>query len=184
MAETAHHPFDLLLSMAARSRAALGAGGANKEGQIALPASWTGVGFSLGGFYFVAPLGQVTEILTGITIARLPRVKPWVRGVANVRGRLLPILDLAAFFGLPPVQSGRMRVLILEIDEIYCGLMVDEAHGLRHFGAEAYRPEGAQLSDAIRPFAVGRYLSNEGSWHVFDTGKLVQDSGFLDAGLR
>src|SRR3546814_12949740 len=56
--------------------------------------SWSGIGFRLGEHWYVAPMGEVSEVLHEPRYTHLPGVKPWVRGVANLRGRLLPLMDL------------------------------------------------------------------------------------------
>lgn len=177
-------PFDLLLTMAARSRVAQGSGDAEqRDATQRLEPHWTGVGFSIGEWRFVAPLGQVTEILAGVKLTRLPRVRPWVKGVANVRGRLLPVIDLGEFFGMKAEGGGRrQRALVVEIDETYCGLLVDDAHGLKHFGVDAYQPDIQDTPEALTPFLAGRYDTADGSWTVFDTGSLVSSDRFLQAG--
>ena len=73
-------------------------------------------------------MGEVAELLEMPTFTHLPSVQPWVLGVANVRGRLLPIFDLAQYFqGNLTGQRKRHRVLVLEYDEYYSGLCVDTA---------------------------------------------------------
>ncbi|MCV6605293.1 MAG: chemotaxis protein CheW, partial [Porticoccaceae bacterium] len=55
--------------------------------------------FALQGQQFAVPFSDIVELLEVPACTRLPRVQNWVRGVANVRGRLLPIIDLAEFVG-------------------------------------------------------------------------------------
>ena len=57
---------------------------------------WRGVVFESSGQRLVAPLGEVAEILTP-EYTSMPLVQPWLLGIANVRGRLLPLTDLAKF---------------------------------------------------------------------------------------
>ena len=47
----------------------------------------------------IAPMGNVVEMLPVPEATPLPGVQPWVAGLANVRGRLLPLFDLEVFFG-------------------------------------------------------------------------------------
>ena len=106
MAATA--PFDLLLDISARVRSD------GAEARLRIQPHWTGVDFSVLGQRLVAPMGSVTEILMVPPLTRLPRVQPWVRGVANVRGRLLPVIGLAAFLGGRATLNWREhRVLVL-----------------------------------------------------------------------
>src|SRR5690349_17442792 len=102
--------------------------------QVDIKPHWTGVGFTLAGQRVVAPMSEVAEILSVPNITRLPGVKPWVRGVANVRGRLLPLLDLEVFFGGGlPGNRKQHRVLALEYGDLFTGLIVSEVHGMQHF---------------------------------------------------
>ena len=66
---------------------------------------WQGIGFQLGGTRLVSPMGEVNEILKVPKITALPGVKSWLLGIANVRGRLMPIVDLG--IGAGPVASSR-----------------------------------------------------------------------------
>jgi twitching motility protein PilI len=57
------------------------------------------IGFCLFDLEYVVSLSDISEVLEVPKCTKLPRVKPWVLGVANVRGRLLPIIDFAKFLG-------------------------------------------------------------------------------------
>src|SRR5690606_40471152 len=89
-------PFQRLLEIDARCRG-LAAGLPSQQEAVK---TWAGIGFRMGERLFVAPMGEVGEILHEPRYTQLPGVKSWVKGVANVRGRLLPIMDLCGYFGL------------------------------------------------------------------------------------
>src|SRR5690606_41913672 len=94
----------------------------------------SGIGFRMGERFFVAPMGEVGEVLHEPRYTLLPGVRGWVKGVANVRGRLLPIMDLCGFFGneLSPLRKLR-RVLVVDHQEIFAGLAVCEVFWMHHF---------------------------------------------------
>src|SRR5512134_4033948 len=95
---------------------------------------WQGLGFQLGGVRLVAPLGEVMEILKVPRVTALPRVKAWVLGVANVRGRLIPVIDLHRFLGLTATVSRlQWRVLIVEEGDLIAGLLVEQSFVMLHF---------------------------------------------------
>lgn len=145
---------------------------------------WSGIGFRMGGRCYVAPMGEVSEILHEPRYAALPGVKPWVRGVANLRGKLLPIMDLCSFFGheLSPLRKER-RVLVVEHHDVFAGLLVDEVLGLQHFSQISLMPrQGAEMEDAITPFIRGQFL-REQAWLVFSPWALAQSPGFMDVAL-
>lgn len=96
-------PFQLLVDIDQRCRR-LAAGLPAQQEAVQ---SWSGIGFRMGGRFFVAPMGEVGEVLHEPRYTQLPGVKTWVKGVANVRGRLLPIMDLCGFLGteLSPLRK-------------------------------------------------------------------------------
>ncbi|MCF6355484.1 MAG: chemotaxis protein CheW [Candidatus Polarisedimenticolaceae bacterium] len=99
---------------------------------------WEGLIFALGEMRLAAPLNEVAEILHfPAEITRVPGTHPWVKGVANVRGSLLPIIDLQLFLGEKPViPDRRCRVLIIRHKGVFSGLLVREVMGMRHFSRE------------------------------------------------
>ena len=70
-----------------------------------------------------------------------------------------------------------------EAGEMYCGLVVDEVHGLKHFAADARRVVPAGLPAALAPYVDSGYAAMEGEWGVFRAAQLVADPRFLDAAL-
>lgn len=88
------------------------------------------IGFSLLDEQYVIPLEEINEVLEVPDCTKLPRVKSWVRGVSNVRGRLLPIIDFADFLGAKLVGSTReRRLLVFEVAGAYVGIIVDQVYG-------------------------------------------------------
>ncbi len=143
---------------------------------------WSGIGFSLLGLQFVSPMGEISEMLEVPSCTHLPGVYPWVKGVANVRGRLLPILDMAEFFGGQlRAQRKQHRILILDNSEIYAGLWVDQVFGMQHFPVDdTLKAMPEYVPASIRPFITGGY-QNENPWFVFSPMVLLQDKRFIDA---
>ncbi|HWV15343.1 MAG TPA: chemotaxis protein CheW [Cellvibrio sp.] len=170
--------FTALLKLAESSRA-------NAQGlpaQADIRPSWSGIGFSLMGNYFVAPIGEVSEMLQVPNYTHLPGVQPWVKGVANVRGRLLPLFDLAAFFGDRLTGSRKhRRVLVLETETLYSGLMVDRVFGMQHFPMDEYSEQAGILPNNVMPFVTGSYASGGQQWSLFRPALLAEDPRFTNA---
>src|SRR5581483_4275050 len=89
----AAQPFELLYALENRLRAA------RLDIAAGQTQSWTGLGFRLGEHWLVAPREDVREVITLPKVTRVPGAKPWLLGVANVRGNLLPVTDLAQMLG-------------------------------------------------------------------------------------
>jgi twitching motility protein PilI len=145
---------------------------------------WSGIGFRMGEHFYVAPMGEIGEILHEPRHATLPGVKPWVRGVANLRGRLLPIIDLCGFFGLElsPLRKQR-RVLVIDHQDVFAGLLVDEVLGVQHFNERSLMPETPGTCEAsVAAFVQGQFL-REQAWRVFSPNAFVQSPGFRTVAL-
>ncbi|WP_299775859.1 chemotaxis protein CheW [uncultured Pseudoteredinibacter sp.] len=159
-------------------------GGAGKDLDAEAQLQWSGIGFSLFGEQFIAPVGELSEMLEIPASTRLPGVQPWVVGVANVRGRLLPLFDMAAFFGGKLNNSKRQhRVLILERDSVYAGLIVDQVFGMQHFPLETFQEQANSKLEAVSSCLSGCYQLSDSNWQVFSTAKLIEDPRFANAAL-
>ncbi|HFD80124.1 MAG TPA: chemotaxis protein CheW [Gammaproteobacteria bacterium] len=145
---------------------------------------WVGIGFRLGDLRLVAPLGEVAEILTPPGLSRVPRTKAWVCGIANVRGNLLPIMDLQGYLHDRPASiNRRSRVLVVSHGGVYSGLVVDAVLGLRHFRPEQ-RCEDLPGSDArIQRYMTHGFRTGSEHWGVFSMFSLAETPEFLQAAV-
>ncbi len=142
--------------------------------------------FTVGQTRYAAPIDSVKEILNlpaGIT--PVPGTKTWVRGVANIRGTLLPIVDLKQFLGAGATKPGRRsRVLVIDRQGVYTGLLVGTMAGMRHFyPADQRQASSAELVAEFGPFVKALYVQQEEKWPVFDIPALIEDPGFLVAAV-
>ena len=130
LAKLVEQPFELLQEIERRSRQAHAG-----EGAASMPAEWVGVGFRIGEEQFVASREQVREVLMlpeGMT--RVPGAKRWMLGIANLRGHLLPLVDVKLLLGSGRTTLRRnTRVISVNHREIPAGLVVDEVLGFRRF---------------------------------------------------
>lgn len=140
---------------------------------------WTGIGFNLLDCRFVVELGEVTELMRIPQLTRLPEVKLWVTGVANVRGRLLTILDLAIFFGQGSnVNQSQRRILVVDTEEYYTGFLVDESLGMQHFPRESFQQDTGKIDEKYYPFVTGSYQVAGVHWPVINLASFLHDSRF------
>jgi purine-binding chemotaxis protein CheW len=107
--------------------------------------------FFLAGEEYAITILQVTDIIECGVVTRVPGTPPWIRGVHNLRGAVVPVIDLAIKFGLPPTEVARQTcVIILEIrvdDEILImGVMADSVHQVVELG-----PGQIQAAPAFGP---------------------------------
>ena len=117
--------------------------------------------FRLGTGQYCAAIARVREILRPVRIARMPRVAPFVAGLFNLRGQVLPLIDTKARLGLEagaaPTGVGRevkARVMVVDAGGESVGLMVDEV-------VEVLRCEETALQAPrnVLELPSGRFLS-------------------------
>ncbi len=171
-------PFSVIAEIENKSRA-LAEGLPAQEDVIEL---WNGIGFTLAGHKFVAAMGEVVEILPVPRFTQIPGVKNWMEGIANVRGRLLPIMDLTSFFGLNyKSRSTRdRRVLVIEKDDVFSGLIVDGVLGMQYFPIDSFQTGGSDIPEQIQHFVSGYYDRSQDRWNVFNTDGLIDNPNFLN----
>jgi twitching motility protein PilI len=73
------------------------------------------------------------------------------------------------------------RVLVVEHNDVFAGLMVDEVFGLQHFAQDSLEPVDT-LGGPIAPFIKGRF-QREQTWQVFSPFALVQSQSFMHVAL-
>jgi twitching motility protein PilI len=140
---------------------------------------WSGVGFRLADMMLVAPLDHVLEVLPCPGMTPVPGTKPWLKGVANVRGTLLTVVDLSEYFGKPPVfVDDRARVLVMNIAGLNTALMVNEVVGLRHFDEAVERQNLSGLDDPVMVHLSGAFLRDNVLWGIFDMKSLADSLTF------
>lgn len=145
---------------------------------------WIGIGFRLGNMHLVAPLGEVAEILTPPPLSRVPRTKTWVCGIANVRGNLMPIMDLQAFLHDQTASlNRRSRVLVVNHNGVYSGLVVDAVLGLRHFREDQRCNELPGNDDRLQQFMAGAFRTGDRHWGIFSMYDLAETPQFLQAAV-
>ena len=74
--------------------------------------------FMIGGEEYAVSLLKVKEIIEYDIVTEVPKTPEWVRGVINLRGNVVPVIDLAVKFRLPPIVAGKLTCIV--ITEIQC----------------------------------------------------------------
>ena len=174
----AGQPFELLAELEGRCRAA-----AAGRSTASVQAEWVGVGYRMRDTLLVSSRDQVKEVLNYPTaITRIPGAKRWLRGLANVRGSLLPIVDLAHFLGGEETPLGRAtRVVVVNHRDAPTGLVVDEVRGFRRFTSDEGVSANSVALGPIAPFVSGAYGRADERWAVLDLHRLVESPVFLQA---
>lgn len=133
------------------------------------------LGVQIAGQNWLVEMAEISEVLSLPRLTHVPLVKPWFRGVANVRGNLYGIADIAAYLRIG-VASGEIANRILLLAERYgfnTALLVDSVLGLRD-------ASGWQKDES----GTGQYLDEQGvMWRKLDVVDLLGQQDFLQIGI-
>lgn len=173
-------PFDYLTGLNQRARKNASPLPRQEEPKDA----WTGMGFRLARSDVLAPLDQLHEVLSIPAMTPIPGAKSWVRGIANVRGSLLPIMDLRGFLGLQKTPDTPLkRVLVVNHEGIFAGLVVDQIWGLKHYFLDRVvdqkKARDVEMLPPLQPYIDRGFRDDEKIWPVFNLHVIAEDDKFL-----
>jgi purine-binding chemotaxis protein CheW len=120
----------------------------------------------------------VTELERMPKMTPVPRVPAWVRGVTNLRGDVLSVVDMRTFLGLDPTssQSARMLVVRLLTEEFATGLLVDSVDRIVAVPGDAITPPESSLEGPLAPYLRGMCVIEEQLVAVLDLDQLLRSS--------
>ena len=99
------------------------------------------VSFKLGEEEFGVDIMQVQEIIRMQNITAVPNAPEFVEGVINLRGRVIPIVDLRKRFGLEEKSHDKAtRIIVVKVDDLTVGLIVDEVSEVLRIPVDTVEP--------------------------------------------
>jgi purine-binding chemotaxis protein CheW len=116
------------------------------------------VAFRVGAQEFCVDIMGVREIRGWTPATPLPHAPSYVRGVINLRGAVLPIVDLGLRFGLGPTEpTPRSVIIVVHIHQQVVGLLVDAVSDILTSSEESMQPTPDIASDMAKTFVKGVY---------------------------
>lgn len=144
------------------------------------PGIWRGIGFRAGQRLFASGIDEINELLAVPELTPVPATQPWLLGIANVRGNLVPAVDLARFlFGQRTQLAERTRLLIVRQGTGSVALMVDEVFGQRTVDGELRRTALAEEDPRLCRFVDN--CVGEQPLAIFSMQRLVRAPDFRQA---
>jgi twitching motility protein PilI len=150
--------------------------------QLDAPGLWRGVAYRIGSHRLASGFDEVVEILSLPALTTVPGAQPWMLGVANVRGTLLPVVDLKQFLeGERTVLHESQRVLVVRQPGGEVAVTIDELYGQRSF-VDGQGIDVAQVSEGRYGHFIDRaYHMGEQDWGVFSLDRLARTPEFRQA---
>jgi twitching motility protein PilI len=150
--------------------------------EAAVAEQWVGLSYKVGDMEFVTTMEQVSEVVPSASLSIVPRTQSWLRGIANVRGRLLTVIDLQDFLGMEPVVADQYSPHIVNKKDHHTScFFVSRLQGFRHFDPVGDSCETGELNPEWAGYISGALSKGKQKWLVFDADKLVDEKGFLNA---
>ncbi|HUQ74269.1 MAG TPA: chemotaxis protein CheW [Burkholderiales bacterium] len=139
------------------------------------------LGLRIAGEAWLVDLMEAGEVIPVPRIHSVPLARPWFKGVANVRGNLYSVTDLAALLGAPPAALSDQARLLLVAERFRAGaaFLVEASVGLRK--AEELK---IHTGHAPQRWVRAQYADADGKlWKELDVAALIQDEAFLEVSL-
>ena len=141
--------------------------------------------FTALGVDLVIPIQELSEVHELPNYARLPGVQPWMMGVASIRGKFVPVVDLAGFVGgeLSPRHKAQ-RLLVIDFTGSVVGLLVDSVAGVRQFDSEQFCDNPESTAGSLEPYIHGCFKEDDGSHkYLFRPSQLIEDQSFQNVAI-
>ena len=132
------------------------------------------VTFSIGEEEFGVDILKVQEIIRTMEITKVPRAQDFVEGVINLRGKVIPIIDLRRRFGLDSkAHDKHTRIIVIEINNMIVGFVVDSVSEVLRIPASTVEPPPPVVAGL-----ESEYISGVGKLHdrlliLLDLDKLL-----------
>ena len=112
--------------------------------------------FALGPEEFGLEILKVREIIGYMDITAIPQTPEHVRGVVNLRGQVIPVVDLRKRFGLPPTEATKStRIVVVEASGMTVGLVVDSVDEVRNLPTDTIEPPSPIVTTVDSDFLMG-----------------------------
>ena len=144
--------------------------------------------FMLGPETYGIEILKVQEIIGLLPITRVPKAPESIRGVINLRGKVIPVMDLATRFGLPPREdTARTCIIVVEMaragSAIIMGLVVDEVSEVVSIEAENIEPAPDLGASVDAAYLLGMGKIGERVVMLLDLGCIIDVAALSEHGL-
>ena len=137
--------------------------------------------FTVAGKEYGLPVEYVTSIEKVNAITRVPNVKPYIKGVMNLRGIIVPVLDLRCRYALEETPiSEKTRILIIDYEGIIAGFIVDAANDVLKFTTAEFEEQPEVLGMKSQNFIEGVVHHQDRLIILLDLRQILELTGDAD----
>ena len=130
--------------------------------------------FKLGQEEYAVDIHYVQEIVKLLDITRVPKAPNFVEGVVNLRGSIIPVMNLRKRFGLPPSENNdNNKIMMLKVNEIVAGIIVDGVSEVLHLPFSAMEPPPKVIGNANEDYLEGVGKLDDRLFMYLDLNKII-----------
>ena len=139
------------------------------------------VGLELAGEFYGVEIGKIQEIIRMQPISAVPNGPAHLEGVTNLRGRVIPVMDLRKRFGFAATPPGRgSRIVVAELGHHTVGLIVDAVSEVLRVTADMVEPPSSLVTTADSAYLRGVAKLGERLVLLLDLSRLLSDDEQAD----
>src|SRR5689334_10640125 len=132
------------------------------------------VGFRIGEETFGVRIGSVREIVRVPEITSVPNAQDTIEGVINLRGKIIPVIDLRKRFGQAEIKPDKKnRILVVELDNKLIGLIVNSASEVLKISPAEIEAPGSVFADGESGYVTGVGKLHDRLIILLDISKLL-----------
>ncbi len=146
-----------------------------------VPSTWLGIELKCLSEACLVPLSWVREIIVPSHITRVPGSHPWLCGLINHRGTLIPVTDVTYWLTNKPSTAKNTRILVVEHEHALYGLRFESVLGLQRLTGST--SHALQTPSPLSPFVTEVQQSANQEWMVLDLNRLLSQNSFLQTAL-
>lgn len=140
------------------------------------------VTFEVANEEFAVDILAVQEINRMMELTRVPQSPPEVEGVINLRGKIIPVIDLRRKFAMPMSEkSEASRIIVVEVHKRVIGFIVDRVHEVLRISSDIVEPAPAMVCSIDSEFIAGVGKLEDRLIILLDIAKLFADQASGDA---
>ena len=135
------------------------------------------VSFKLGSEEYGVDIAQVQEINRMVAVTHVPRAPQFMEGVINLRGQLIPIIDLRARFGMPRTEHTKnTRIVVTEIGTKRVGMVVDSVSEVLRLAVDQIEPAPEMITGVDTEYIRGVGKIEDRLIILLDLAKIISGS--------
>ncbi|MHB1264421.1 MAG: chemotaxis protein CheW [Gemmatimonadaceae bacterium] len=139
--------------------------------------------FVLAGEEYGVDALKVQEIIRMQPITRVPRTPEFIRGVINLRGKMIPVIDLRCKFDMPVADEEGLCIIVLRVTGILIGIVVDQVADVRNIAAGDIEPPPPFGTDVDTGFLLGLAKTDGRVRFLLDIDRVLTETQLGDVAV-